>query len=294
MHNLVKAYWGQRITCHRSGLGAGYGATEEEVVRPSRQVVRVKSRREDDSPSPEDTTPVHARPWVGASFFRGRRVRRSMFCTFLPSDLSIVIIIAVTLSPERLLFAGNCRRIRRKLGCCCFGCFVVVGWSWTSPSSSSSSCQDLDHQVFFSVFDRLANRTVSFSPSRLNFYTRSVPSTPSQITLIARYPREGGASQSCQDAHICPFCSSGVPIARYELHSVHLIRLLSRSTLYPTSCHPCCNSWWKLYFPTGNTTNSTSERRVLLWTYYTSSCTWTADSPGLPRIHSNMSVYDSW
>jgi len=40
----------------------GYGATEEEVVRPSRQVVRVKSRREDDSPSPEDTTPVHARP----------------------------------------------------------------------------------------------------------------------------------------------------------------------------------------------------------------------------------------
>lgn len=62
MRNLVKAYWGQRITCHRSGLGAGYGATEEEVVRPSRQVVRVKSRREDDSPSPEDTTPVHARP----------------------------------------------------------------------------------------------------------------------------------------------------------------------------------------------------------------------------------------
>jgi hypothetical protein len=24
--------------------------------------VRVKSRREEDSPSPEDTTPVHARP----------------------------------------------------------------------------------------------------------------------------------------------------------------------------------------------------------------------------------------
>lgn len=41
---------------------AGYGATEEEVGRSSRQVVRVKSRREDDSPSPEDTTPVHARP----------------------------------------------------------------------------------------------------------------------------------------------------------------------------------------------------------------------------------------
>lgn len=42
--------------------GAGYGATEEESGRPSRQIVRVKSRREEDSPSPEDTTPVHARP----------------------------------------------------------------------------------------------------------------------------------------------------------------------------------------------------------------------------------------
>lgn len=42
--------------------GTGYGATEEEAGRPSRQVVRVKSRREEDSPSPEDTTPVHARP----------------------------------------------------------------------------------------------------------------------------------------------------------------------------------------------------------------------------------------
>lgn len=42
--------------------GASYGATEEESGRPSRQVVRVKSRREEDSPSPEDTTPVHARP----------------------------------------------------------------------------------------------------------------------------------------------------------------------------------------------------------------------------------------
>lgn len=42
--------------------GASYGATEEESGRPSRQIVRVKSRREEDSPSPEDTTPVHARP----------------------------------------------------------------------------------------------------------------------------------------------------------------------------------------------------------------------------------------
>lgn len=43
-------------------IGASYGATEEEVGRSSRQVVRVKSRREDDSPSPDDLTPVHARP----------------------------------------------------------------------------------------------------------------------------------------------------------------------------------------------------------------------------------------
>ena len=42
--------------------GGNYGATEEEAARSSRQIVRVKSRREEDSPSPEDTTPVHARP----------------------------------------------------------------------------------------------------------------------------------------------------------------------------------------------------------------------------------------
>jgi len=45
------------------GSSTGYGTTNEDLgVRSSRQVVRVKSRREDDSPSPEDTTPVHARP----------------------------------------------------------------------------------------------------------------------------------------------------------------------------------------------------------------------------------------
>jgi len=45
-------------------FGGVYGATNEEAGggRSNRQVVRVKSRREDDSPSPEDTTPVHARP----------------------------------------------------------------------------------------------------------------------------------------------------------------------------------------------------------------------------------------
>jgi hypothetical protein len=42
--------------------GAGYGAIEEESGRPSHQIVRVKSRREEDSPSREDTTPVHIRP----------------------------------------------------------------------------------------------------------------------------------------------------------------------------------------------------------------------------------------
>jgi len=47
-----------------SAFGGVYGATNEEAGggRSNRQVVRVKSRREDDSPSPEDTTPVHARP----------------------------------------------------------------------------------------------------------------------------------------------------------------------------------------------------------------------------------------
>ena len=39
--------------------GSSYGASSDQ---PGRQVVRVKSRREEDSPSPEDTTPVHARP----------------------------------------------------------------------------------------------------------------------------------------------------------------------------------------------------------------------------------------
>jgi len=43
--------------------GTGYGTANEDLGgRSNRQVVRVKSRREDDSPSPEDTTPVHARP----------------------------------------------------------------------------------------------------------------------------------------------------------------------------------------------------------------------------------------
>ena len=44
-------------------VGAGYGATGEDGGgRSNRQIVRIKSRREEDSPSPEDTTPVHARP----------------------------------------------------------------------------------------------------------------------------------------------------------------------------------------------------------------------------------------
>ena len=59
----------EELSCLRSSkcfflsAGTGYGTTNEDLGgRSNRQVVRVKSRREDDSPSPEDTTPVHARP----------------------------------------------------------------------------------------------------------------------------------------------------------------------------------------------------------------------------------------
>ncbi len=60
--NLMPNTGERKINFIISKLGSGYGATEEEIGRPSRQVVRIKSRREDDSPSPDDLTPVHARP----------------------------------------------------------------------------------------------------------------------------------------------------------------------------------------------------------------------------------------
>ncbi|KAK7873201.1 hypothetical protein R5R35_006411 [Gryllus longicercus] len=47
---------------HALGAGAGAGAAAGAGGGARRAVVRVKSRRDEDSPSPEDTTPVHARP----------------------------------------------------------------------------------------------------------------------------------------------------------------------------------------------------------------------------------------
>lgn len=46
----------EKVRLAGSGLGSQYGLGEDETTR----IVRVRSRRE-DSPSPEDTTPVHAR-----------------------------------------------------------------------------------------------------------------------------------------------------------------------------------------------------------------------------------------